>query len=180
VQLNDVAIGPDGTIHVTDTGIIMGKDGVVHLGPDRIFVVGPNRSITVAAEGPQLRRPNGITWDARQARWIVVSFDPFVGEVAAMPPDMSRRTVIRSGKGQLDGVEVLADGTILFTSWADSSIHALRDGRDRQIIRDVPVAADIGIDTRRGRLAIPLSMLGRVQLWDINGLARDSAAAAPD
>jgi sugar lactone lactonase YvrE len=169
VQLNDVAIGPDGTIHVTDTGIIMGKDGVVHPGPDRIFVVGPNRAISVAAEGPQLRRPNGITWDAGRARWIVVSFDPFVGEVATMPPDMSNRTVIRSGTGQLDGVEVLRDGTILFTSWADSSVHALRGGRDLRIIRDVPVAADIGVDTRRNRLAIPLSMLGRVQLWDIGG-----------
>jgi sugar lactone lactonase YvrE len=177
VQLNDVAIGTDGTIHVTDTGIIMGKDGVVHLGPDRIFVVGPDRVISVAAEGAQLRRPNGITWDAGRARWIVVSFDPFVGEVASMPADMSSRTVLRSGKGQLDGVEVLRDGTILFTSWADSSLHALRDGRDQPIVRDVPVAADIGIDTRRQRVAIPLSMLGRVQLWDISGLMREAVRA---
>jgi sugar lactone lactonase YvrE len=168
VQLNDVAIGPDGNVHVTDTGIIMGKDGVVHTGPDRIFVLGPNRTITVAAAGPQLRRPNGITWDPVGNRWLVVSFDPFVGEVAAMPPDMSSRQVIRSGKGQLDGVEVLPHGTVLFTSWADSSIHALAGGRDVQIIREVPVPADIGIDTRRHRLAIPLSMLGRVELWDIS------------
>src|SRR2546430_31873 len=52
VQLNDVAIGPDGKIYITDTGIIMGPKGVIHLGPDRIFVVGANRQITVAAEGP--------------------------------------------------------------------------------------------------------------------------------
>ena len=177
VQLNDIAIGPDGTIHVTDTGIIMGKDGVVHLGPDRIFVVGPGGAVTVAAEGPQLRRPNGITWDAARARWIVVSFDPFVGEVASMPANMTSRTVLRSGKGQLDGVEVLHDGTILFSSWADSSIHALRDGRDELVIRDVPVPADIGVDTRRQRLAIPLSMLGRVQLWDIGGLTPGTGRA---
>ena len=177
VQLNDIAIGPDGTIHVTDTGIIMGKDGVVHLGPDRIFVVGPARAISVAAEGPQLRRPNGITWDAARTRWIVVSFDPFVGEVASMPGNMSSRTLLRSGKGQLDGVEVLRDGTILFSSWADSSIHALRNGRDELVIRDVAVPADIGVDTRRQRLAIPLSMLGRVQLWDIGGLTPEAGRA---
>jgi sugar lactone lactonase YvrE len=175
VQLNDVAIGADDAIHVTDTGIIMGKDGVVHIGPDRIFVVGANRAITVVAEGDQLRRPNGITWDSAGKRWLVVSFDPFVGEVAAMPADMKTRQVIRTGKGQLDGVEVLPGGTIVFTSWADSSIHALAAGRDRQIIREVPVAADIGIDTRRHRLAIPLSMLGRVQLWDISDLERAGA-----
>jgi hypothetical protein len=74
-------------------------------------------------------------------------------------------------------VEVLRDGTILFSSWADSSIHALRDGHDQPIIREVPVAADIGVDTRRQRLAIPLSMLGRVQLWDIGSVTRDSVRA---
>lgn len=172
VQANDVAVGPDGTIRVTDTGIIMGKDGVVYTGKDKIFVVGAGGAVTIAASGPSLRRPNGITWDGVGRRWIVLSFDPFVGEVAAMPADMSSRQVIRTGKGQLDGVEALPNGTLLFTSWADSSIHALSGGRDRQIVREVPVPADIGVDTRRMRLAIPMSMLGRVQLWDIGAIAR--------
>lgn len=172
VQANDVALGPDGSLRVTDTGIIMGKDGVVYTGRDKLFVVGPGRTVRIAMSGPALRRPNGVAWDPVGSRWIVVSFDPFVGEVAAMPPDMSSRQVIRSGSGQLDGVAVLPDGTILFSSWADSSIHALSAGRDVRIIRDVPVPADIGLDTRRLHLAIPLSMLGRVQLWDVGPLER--------
>jgi hypothetical protein len=69
-------------------------------------------------------------------------------------------------------VEVLNDGAILFTSWADSSIHLLANGRDKPIIREVPVPADIGIDTKRNRLAIPLSVLGTVQLWSLDGLKR--------
>ena len=172
VQLNDVAVGPDGTLHVTDTGIIMSDKGVIHVGPDRIYVVGPNQSITVAAEGPQLGRPNGITWDPVGKRWIVISFDPFNGQVMVNPQDHARPTLIRTGKGKLDGVEALADGALLFTSWADSSIHLLANDRDRPIIRDVPVAADIGIDTKRNRLAIPLSSLGVVQLWSLDGLRR--------
>jgi sugar lactone lactonase YvrE len=175
VQVNDVAIGPDGTIHATDTGIIMGKAGVVYTGRDKIFVVGAGRAVSVAMAGPSLRRPNGIAWDAAGSRWIVVSFDPFVGEVASMPADMSSRQVIRRGTGQLDGVVVMRDGTVLFTSWADSSIHALSGGTDTPIIRQVPVPADIGLDTKRQRLAIPLSSLGRVQLWDV-GAIRASAS----
>jgi hypothetical protein len=171
VLANDVAVGADGTVRVTDTGIIMGKDGVVYTGRDKIFVVGPGRAVRVAMSGPELRRPNGITWDGAGRRWLVVSFDPFVGEVAALPTDMSSRAVIRRGSGQLDGVEVLPNGTILFTSWADSSVHALSGGRDVRIVREVPVPADIGIDTKRMRLAIPLSMLGRVQLWDVSAIA---------
>jgi sugar lactone lactonase YvrE len=172
VQLNDIAVGPDGTLHVTDTGIIMSDKGVIHVGPDRVWVVGPNQSITIAAEGTQLGRPNGITWDPVGKRWIVISFDPFNGQVMVDPQGHARPRLIRTGKGQLDGVEALADGALLFTSWADSSIHLLANGRDRPIIRNVPVPADIGIDTKRNRLAIPLSMLGVVQLWSLEGVKR--------
>jgi len=170
VQLNDIAVGPDGTLRVTDTGIIMSDKGVIHVGPDRIYVVGQNQSVTVAAEGGQLGRPNGITWDAVGKRWLVVTFDPFEGRVMVNPTGGTTPQRLRSGKGQLDGVEVLADGAIVFTSWADSSVHLLADGVDRPLIRQVPVAADIGIDTKRNRLAVPLSQLGAVQLWSRGGV----------
>jgi hypothetical protein len=92
--------------------------------------------------------------------------------VMVNPAGSAKPQLIRTGKGKLDGVEVLKDGAILFSSWADSSIHLLANGRDRQIIREVAVPADIGIDTRRNVVAIPLSMLGRVELWSLNGVTR--------
>jgi sugar lactone lactonase YvrE len=168
VLLNDVAVGPDGTVLITDTGILMSPEGVIHTGPDRIFALGPGHAVTVAAEGPQLLRPNGIAWDARAKRWVVVAFDPFNGQVASMAPGDTARQVLRRGSGKIDGVEVLPSGGVLFSSWADSSIHLLEGGRDRRIIREVPEAADIGLDTRRNRVAIPLSSLDRVQLWSLD------------
>lgn len=171
VQLNDVAIGPDGAIHVTDTGIIMSRKGVIHTGPDRVFVVGAGRAIRTMAQGAWLKQPNGITWDATGNRWIVVSFDPYDGQVLAIPSSGGAPTPLhRSAHGNFDGVEVLPDGAILFASWADSSIHLLERGVDRPIIGGVPEAADIGIDTRRNRLAIPLATLDRVQLWNLGAL----------
>ena len=168
VMLNDIAVAPDGSLRITDTGILMIPEGVKHTGPDRIFKLGPGRAVSVVASGADLRQPNGITWDALGKRWIVVSFDSFVGEVATLAEGDSARRVIRRGKGRLDGVEALADGSILFTSWIDSSLHIIdASGTERTIVRQVPEPADIGIDTRRNRVAIPLSMLGQVQLWTL-------------
>jgi sugar lactone lactonase YvrE len=168
VLLNDVAVAPDGTLRVTDTGIIMSPKGVVHTGPDRIFAVGPGGAISEMASGLALRQPNGITWDSAGGRWIVVSFDAFVGEVAAMPKDGGARQVLhRSTLGRFDGVEIVPGGAVLYTSWADSSVHVLRGASDERLVREVPEAADIGYDTRRRVLAIPLSTLGRVQLWTL-------------
>jgi hypothetical protein len=166
VMLNDVAVAPDGTLRVTDTGIMMKYVGIAHTGPDRIFKVGPNAAITEVASGLALRQPNGIAWDSAGNRWVVVSFDTFVGEVATFPRDGGERRVLhRSSRGRFDGLVVLPNGASVYTSWMDSSVHVLRDGKDRVLLREVPEAADLGLDTRRMRLAVPLAMLGRVQLW---------------
>jgi sugar lactone lactonase YvrE len=167
IQLNDIAAGPDG-LRVTDTGIYMVYEGIVHTGPDKLFAVSAGRRVTLVTQAPDLRQPNGVTWDARAKRWLVVSFDRFTGDIwepSGAPDSLGK--AIRRGKGQLDGIEMLPDGSALFSSWADSSLHGLKDGKDVRVVRELPEPADIGVDTRRGRVLIPLSVLGHVQIWDL-------------
>jgi sugar lactone lactonase YvrE len=168
VLLNDVAVGPDGTIYVTDTGIIMSEIGVIYVGGDKVFAIGPGRSISVVAHGNVLGRPNGVTWDPKRKQWIVVSFDTFHSEVYALHPSDSTRIILATGKGRFDGIEELGDGGYLVSCWQDSSVHLFSRGRDRQIVRNVPTPADIGIDTKRGRLAIPTGG-NRIEFWDLAG-----------
>jgi len=167
VLLNDIAVGPDGTLRVTDTGIHMTDIGVLYVGGDKVFVIGPNRSVRVEASGAQLDRPNGITWDARGNRWLYVSFDPFHSRLFAFHAGDTTRAVLDSGKGKWDGVEALADGRILISSWSDSTVHLLADGHDERLVRDVPAPADIGVDTKRGLVLVPLGVMSRVELWTI-------------
>jgi len=167
VLLNDIAVGPDGTLRVTDTGIHMTEIGVLYVGGDKVFVIGPNRSVRVEASGAQLDRPNGITWDARGNRWLYVSFDPFHSRLFAFHAGDTTRAVLDSGKGKWDGVEALADGRILISSWSDSTVHLLADGHDERLVRDVPAPADIGVDTKRGLVLVPLGVMSRVELWTI-------------
>ena len=168
VLLNDVAVGPDGSIYVTDTGIIMSQIGVIYRGGDKVFAIGPNRSIGVVAHGNVLGRPNGVTWDSTGKRWVVVSFDTFHSEVYALHPGDSTRIVLATGKGRFDGVEALGGGRFLVSCWQDSSVHLFSAGHDRQIVRNLPAPADIGIDTKRWRLAVPTDN-NRVEFWDLAG-----------
>ena len=164
--LNDIAVGPHGALYITDSGIRIDSTGMSHPGPDRIFRLGNDHTITTAAQGDTLGGPNGITWDARGGRFLVVPIG--VGSVFGWTPGDSLPAVITTGPGGYDGVEQLADGRFLISSWTDSSVYVL-DSTATLVrhIAGVPSPADIGLDTRRNRVAIPIFTEDRVEIWDI-------------
>ncbi len=159
--LNDVVLGPDG-LYITDTGVEGSASGVEHTGPDRIYRVGPDRKPSVALQSDSLAGPNGIAWDGARRRFIVV---PFAGSVVRAWAPGSKTTVpLANTKGQLDGVELLDAERLLVTSWTDSSLFVLDGaGTATPVAGGLPSAADIGIDTKRNRVAIPLLTENRVE-----------------
>lgn len=169
VLLNAATVGPDGTLYVTDSGIVMGEKGVEYVGGDKIFAVAPDGGVRIVAEGPHLGHPNGITWDPAGERLLVVSFHPFGSELYALAPDGSRGEVLGTGPGRFDGVQVLPDGGVVVTAWSDSSLHRFAGGSSERVLRGLWTAADLGVDTRRNRIAIPLVLPGRVEVWELPG-----------
>ncbi|MGH7700048.1 MAG: SMP-30/gluconolactonase/LRE family protein [Gemmatimonadales bacterium] len=162
--LNDVAVGPDGSLYITDTGIRIGPGGVEHPGPDRVFRLAPDGQVSVALEGDTLGWPNGITWDARNERFLIVSFGK--PTVLAWKPGEAAPTVVATGPGGFDGIEFIDRDRALISTWADSSLYVLAsDGTLSPYLAGLASPADIGVDTQRGRVAIPLFNPNKVEIW---------------
>lgn len=150
--LNDIAVGPDGLLYVTDTG------------EGRVYRVGADGVPEVAIEDARTGPPNGITWDAARAAFLLA---PWGGETTLRawdPTSGEIRDVTTLEGGRFDGIEIVGDG-VLIASQDDSTLHWLEGEVARPLIRVPGRPADIGIDTRRGRVAVPYIALNRVDVW---------------
>ena len=151
--LNDVAADASGTIYVTDTG------------RNKLYKVtgGP----TLVVSDSVLGSPNGITWDAGNNRFIIVPFGGHKG-IRAWTAGATTLTDIGMSTGaRYDGVEVLSGGRILVASQADTSLHVFSGSTGRAVLHTLGPPADIAVDTKRNRVAVPVVAMNHVEIWEL-------------
>jgi sugar lactone lactonase YvrE len=164
--LNDVAADRRGTVYVSDTGISFDAAGnALETGTDAIYKVGPDDSVTVLAEGNALlRHPNGLAV-LRHGKVQVVPFDGFGGskEIYTIDRNGERGDVITMPAGLMDGVVALKKGRLLVSSWETASVYLVKpNGQTRVVASNLPNPADIGWDSKRQRILVPLFVENRV------------------
>jgi sugar lactone lactonase YvrE len=162
--LNDIALGSDGALYITDSGITFDATGEMQPAPfgPRVYRLA-GRAMTEEVKGEILAGVNGIAFDPANTRFILAPFggkDVQTWRPGALPEPLA------AGPGQYDGVEIV-NGRVYVTSWADSGVHVIENGKMRKIIANVPAPADLGVDTRRGVLAVPRFNDGRVDYFKL-------------
>jgi sugar lactone lactonase YvrE len=162
-MLNDLALGPDGSIYITDTGVKFGVENAQPQ-PSRIYRISGGR-ISQALQSDALQGPNGIVWDASHNYFVIGSM---LGDslFSWAPGDAAPRG-IAGDAGQWDGLALLSDGRLLATSWTDSSLYMMDAGTLTRVVSGVNGPAAIGVDPERNLVAIPSIPANEVRLYRI-------------
>lgn len=150
--LNDIVEGANGNLYVTDTG------------KSTVYII-ENGTPSILIENLPAP-PNGITIDADNnlvlAPWEGATMFPVLTEGET---GYDGYTEAQSG-GNFDGIEFV-NGRMVVASQNDNSIHFIYEGNDHLAIQTPGDPADIGIDTRRNRVAVPYIALNRVDIWQL-------------
>ncbi len=151
---NDIALAADGALYVTDTG-----KKVIYRISDGIASVATSTAM----------KPNGITVNPESGGLLLA---PWADSQAVVEwnfaEDSFSEVGLLNGGGNFDGIEVV-NGHIILASQQDTSLHIMTGGVDRRVIVLPGKPADIGIDTRRNRVAVPYVSLNRVDIISLDG-----------
>ncbi len=160
--LNDIAVGPDGKVYVSDTGVKMGAKGFEPTGSDAVYVIEKGKAKPLA-KGKDLGGPNGLLVTDKGV--VVLAMGS--GEVYLLDDKGKKQEASKPPTGMLDGVVPLGD-QLLVTSWEGSALYKGQlGGTYEKVLGDQKSPADIGYDTKRGRVLVPHFLDDTVEAYEI-------------
>lgn len=155
--LNGIAVGGDDTVYVSDSGLTVTEEGFVPTDTDAVYKITGGQLETLVAD-PELMRPNGLAVHSNGDVMMV----PFgSNEVFHINADGTFYTLDQAlPEGSLDGLAWLEiDSLMLVSSWDGQAIYKVDHSGQQEVqtvAEGLEAPADIGYDSRRNRLLIPL------------------------
>ena len=160
--LNGVSKADDTSVYVTDSGLAPGFTGS---GADAIYKVSVNGKVNSIVKGVQLGKPNGVA--AHDGGIIMGTFGS--GKLVFMDAKGQTQALMTLPGGRLDGLLSLDDGSIITSSWeAEAVFHISPSKAVKTLIDGIEAPADLGLDTQRNRVLIPMFKANEVVILPLN------------
>jgi sugar lactone lactonase YvrE len=162
--LNDVDADAQGKVYVSDTGVKVGAHGFEPTGTDAVYVIDKANKVKPLAKSPDLGKPNGVYAGDKTGLWVV-TFG--AAKVYRLDDKGKKQDETTLPAGSLDGI--IKNGDDLYiSSWETSSVYKGRPGGTFTVaIPNVKSPADIGLDTKRKRILVPLFSDNAIEAYDI-------------
>jgi streptogramin lyase len=157
-SLNDVSAAPDGTLYFTDLGARVTGEKLEPTGQDAVYKLVREQPRAVI-RGKQLNQPNGV-WADASGVWVV----SFGGNELFDVKSGSKAKSQKLPASQLDGIIRTSDGRFYVSSWESNQILVGAPGGTFQVAYDVSSPADIGYDSKRNWLLIPIMLDNTIKL----------------
>lgn len=153
-MLGDIAVAPDGTLFVSDTGIIRKPDG--HLSDSEkyaIWKLPPTGEPTVICEDPELRQPLGMRL-VDDALFVVTLKSNQVLRLDLNGKIQGAQTL---ASGDLGAIFRAPNGSTFVASWQDGMVfRALKGGTYQPLWQRSRNVTDIEFDATRNRMLLTL------------------------
>ena len=150
--LNDISADENGTLYVTDTL----KPRVYRVKNDLSEVFIDQLSFS----------PNGVTRNPFNDEFVLATWRGSTS-LYSFDNDATLNQFTKLDGGFFDGLEFLGNN-IIVASQLDSTLRFVsRTGENDILIKVLARPADIGLDTRRYRIAVPYVAENRVDFWEI-------------
>lgn len=157
--LNDIAVGSDGKIYVSDSGI---DTSFAPNGSEAIWVIEKDKPKPLA-KYKELGSPNGLL--AVDKGVLAVSFNGT--ELYRVDEKGKKLDTTQLPAGGLDGIVAMGD-SLLVTSWKASTIYRGKlGGTFTPVLEKLSAPADIGFDTKRSRVLVPRFQDNAVEAYEL-------------
>jgi sugar lactone lactonase YvrE len=149
--LNDLAAGPDGKVYASDSGLKVGANNKFEpTGTDAVYSIDKGHAKAIA-KSKELGQPNGLAWTDKGLAVCTMGSN----EVYRLDDKGMRQDVTKAPAGHLDGLLPLGDSLLVTSHDASAIFRGKLGGSFEVAIPDQKSPADIGYDTKRGRLLVP-------------------------
>lgn len=159
-SLSGIDVATEGSLFVTDRGFDLVDGQTVSSATDAVYrlTFREDQRGSTLAQGVDLNHPTGLAIGP-----IGILVTTAGGELIRFTPSGERTDLVATAGQVFEGVVFVADGGFAYSSSSDSSVYLVDgSGSVGTLIDGIGVPGDLGYDSSRNRVLIPLSEENRL------------------